>query len=130
MLQRARNAVQARLSELQLPLPGPSRHETRTIDITMTDNNATLHEELVGLPDAELLKLAPQATHQHYQGSLYCDLGPLMDADTGEQMTNKDGLLMQAYVHVYPNDLQCWGRKVAEFIGDLKGVPRFRRLNR
>lgn len=85
------------------------------------------HSELVGLSDKDLLKLAPEATHQHFKGGLYKYLGPLMDADTGVQM-ERNGFPIVCYLHLFPHERQTWARVAPEFFGDKNGQPRFRKL--
>ena len=85
------------------------------------------HSKLIGLSDQELLKLAPEATHQHFKGGLYRYLGPLMDADTGRQM-ERNGKPLVCYLHVYPHANEPWARVATEFFGLKDYKPRFRKL--
>lgn len=78
------------------------------------------HGALRGRPDAELLRLAPGATHQHYKGGLYRLLGPVRDADTGEPLLGQDGLPRVVYQHLYPHEPGLWVRDRTEFFGEVK----------
>lgn len=89
---------------------------------------ARTHTYLIGLSDAKLLALAPDATNQHYKGGLYRDLHALLNRKTGHVITDATGLTMRAYVHCYPHAQQAWVRPETEFIGLHEGQPRFRSL--
>lgn len=90
------------------------------------------HSELVGLPDARLLELAPAATHQHFKGGLYQLLSVShFDSETGEEVRAADGSSMILYRHVFPHAVQIWRRPASEFYGEKDhGRPRFRELGR
>jgi hypothetical protein len=88
------------------------------------------HTALIGKSDAELLGLAPEATHQHFKGGLYRLMGRLRDADHGGWVYGKDGLPRISYLHVYPYEAQAWVRDLSEAHGDKDGQPRFRELRR
>lgn len=45
-----------------------------------------MHEELVGLSKDLLLKIAPEATHQHYKGGLYRKIGEGIHTETEEKL--------------------------------------------
>lgn len=93
---------------------------------------AEKHEDLVGLPDRDLLLRAGDATHQHYKGGLYRLLGPVRDAETGKAVEastlgNPGGRVV--YEHVYPYMRELWIRDRFEFEEVLPdGTPRFRRI--
>lgn len=94
------------------------------------------HTDLVGLTDQELLKLAPEATHQHFKGGLYRFLGPAKSADTGDYI-RLDGHPAVAYMHLFPHKVEVWVRKRGEWASNVKNpndpgrwIPRFRELDR
>ncbi|KPC53710.1 hypothetical protein WG78_07700 [Amantichitinum ursilacus] len=61
------------------------------------------------------------ATHQHYKGGLYRELGTATHSETGEAMT--------VYEHLWPHTRALWVRPAEMFHGDLPdGSPRFRAL--
>lgn len=90
------------------------------------------HSELLGKSDEELLRLAPEATHQHYKGGLYRHIGKARDADTGEYVLGKDGFARISYEHVFPYDREPWLRDHTDFHGLVKAgaESRFRKLQR
>lgn len=71
--------------------------------------------DLLGKPPAELLALAPSATHQHAKGGLYRYLGPAMDTETKSVLLNRDGEPMDGWLHVYPFAQDLWIRTHSEF---------------
>lgn len=92
-----------------------------------------IQADMVGMSDADLLALAPTATHQHFKGGLYEFIGPVMDADTGLVLTkeNPDSLALESFVgyfHVYPYPRMLWVRRASEFYGSKGDKSRFRPL--
>lgn len=99
--------------------------------------DAMPHEMLLGLTDQELLKLAPQAEYQHYNGGLYANA--IID----------DINYIVTYEHVYPYSQLYHQKSLEKFnghvtlsserpfvlfchdtheVGDV--VPRFRKLHK
>lgn len=79
------------------------------------------HTALLGKTDAELLVLAPEATHQHYKGGLYQFVGDGIHTETEEPLTG--------YWHVHPYDRRFYARPLEMFHGEHKDeLPRFRKL--
>lgn len=72
-------------------------------------------KDLLSKQVAELLALAPTATHQHAKGGLYRYMGPAMDADTKEVLLNARGEPLDAWLHVYPFSQDVWIRRRAEY---------------
>lgn len=91
---------------------------------------APTHTDLIGLPDSSLLKRAPDATHQHYKGGLYRDLGQVRHYEDGllGNLQVVPGPKLRGYVHRYPHEQGAWVREEEEFLGDHEGAPRFRPL--
>lgn len=94
------------------------------------------HEALVGLTDEELLKLAPEATHQHFKGGLYRYLGPARNAETGDYVRIND-IPTISYLHLYPHKQEVWIRTRGEWSSNVPDprnprawIPRFRKLRR
>lgn len=113
----------------------------------MTRKTPARHEALLLLPDDLLLKLAPDATHQHYKGGLYRLNGPTTCASDGvaqeERIWNRD----ISYTHLCPHAVQDFHRNPYEFYGGVtvteahdiarfgvmrsgSSVKRFRQLHR
>ena len=76
--------------------------------------NETAHGRLLGLGDEELTRLAPSATHQHRKGGLYRDLGPLIDARSGEVMRDRADVPLRGWLHIHPYDQQLFVRREYE----------------
>lgn len=58
------------------------------------------------------------ATHRHYKGGMYRELGRIRNAD--------DGLYRTLYLHLFPHDVSLWHRDTEEFDGFLNtGEKRF-----
>lgn len=92
-----------------------------------------IQADMVGMSDADLLALAPTATHQHFKGGLYQLIGPAMDADTGKQLETPNEWLAEqdkyvGYLHLYPHERQLWIRREKEFFGPQGNGKRFREL--
>lgn len=71
--------------------------------------------DLLGLSDNDLLKLAPEATHQHKKGGLYKLHHHPRDAATGLIARNKAGEAYILYEHLFPYARQFWLRTSREF---------------
>lgn len=90
---------------------------------------------MLHMSDEQLLKFAPEATHQHFKGGLYKLLGRVMDAETGKPYETPGAWLIEpdgyvAYLHLYPHERQVWIRKSSEFYGPKDGGLRFRPLTK
>lgn len=76
--------------------------------------------ELLGqapLTKDEALRLA---THRHYKGGLYRELGVIRNADDGEAVSRT------LYLHLFPHQNDVWHRDAEEFHGFLNtGMQRF-----
>lgn len=60
------------------------------------------------------------ATHKHYKGGLYRELGTIRDADNGQAADRT------LYLHLFPHDISTWHRNAEEFHGFLdNGDQRF-----
>jgi len=79
----------------------------------MTDND-TPHGRLLGLTDAELRCLAPEATHQHRKGGLYRDLGPAIDPRSGQPMCDRADVPLRGWLHIHPHAQQLFLRREYE----------------
>lgn len=77
----------------------------------MTD---TPHGRLIGLDDAELRALAPEATHQHAKGGLYRDLGIPVHSDDRLPHADSSGRPLRGWLHVHPHAVQLILRPVEE----------------
>ena len=71
------------------------------------------HEKLLGQHPVSLKAFAKSATHQHYKGGLYRDLGIALDADTKEPLKDERGP-MRGWLHVYPYEESLILRAVSE----------------
>jgi hypothetical protein len=80
----------------------------------VTEASDTPHGRLLGLPDDELIRLAPEATHQHAKGGLYRSLGPIVNGETKLPMVGEDGLELRAWLHVHPHQTTVYARGVDE----------------
>lgn len=74
----------------------------------------TPHGRLIGLEDAQLLALAPEATHQHRKGGLYRDLGLARFAADKSVITDDRGVKQRAWLHVHPHEVGVLMRGIDE----------------
>lgn len=85
--------------------------------------------DLITIPDWQLKRYAPDATHQHFKGGLYRVIGILYDSETGEQARNANGDVLMVYEHLYPHERRFWSRSFTDFYGfHESGKLRFREL--
>lgn len=71
------------------------------------------------MTENEALQLA---THRHYKGGLYREIGVAKHSETEE--------LLVVYEHLWPHERGLWVRPAEMFNGVLAdGSPRFKRLN-
>lgn len=63
------------------------------------------------------------ATHKHYKGGLYRELGTIRDADNGQAAART------LYLHLFPHENSAWHRNAEEFHGFLdSGEKRFAKI--
>ena len=87
-----------------------------------------LNQAFQTLEELANLKLTPEqayqlATHRHYKGGLYREIGPIRNAD------DADGPGRTLYFHLAPHFPQPWHRDTAEYHGLLEnGQQRFAKI--
>lgn len=87
-----------------------------------------LNQAFQTLEELANLKLTPEqayqlATHRHYKGGLYREIGPIRNAD------DADGPARTLYFHLAPHFPQPWHRDTAEYHGLLEnGQQRFAKI--